>query len=107
MNFSSFKFRGLLEHHHQDYWLVFAADEVWHETGPVCQVLFIFMHGSWISLVEEEENKSPGSDGYKAEWYEELKEGVIPVILSTLIWVLKKAQILPRWKKAIVSFVLK
>lgn len=27
-------------------------------------------------------NKSPGSDGYKAEWYKELKEELIPVIFD-------------------------
>lgn len=34
--------------------------------------------------------KSPGSDGYTAEWYKELKFELIPLLLPTVNWVLKK-----------------
>lgn len=31
-------------------------------------------------------SKSPGSDGYTAEWYKELKKELIPVLLPALNW---------------------
>ena len=51
--------------------------------------------------------KSPGSDGYTAEWYKEFKNELIPVILPALNWVLEKAITLLSWSEAIISAIPK
>lgn len=52
-------------------------------------------------------NRSPGSDGYTAEWYKEFKNELIPVILRTLNWALKHAQTATSGKEAVISAIRK
>lgn len=52
-------------------------------------------------------NKSPGSDGYTAEWYQEFNQDLIPTLITTLNWVFKTAQIPPSWNEAIISAISK
>lgn len=52
-------------------------------------------------------NKAPGTHGFPSEWYKEMKYLLIPILKSTLNWVLKEGQIPPSWLQTVISVIPK
>lgn len=52
-------------------------------------------------------NKSPGSDGYTAEWYKSFKELISPPLLKTFNWILTGGEIPPSWREAVIAVIPK
>lgn len=52
-------------------------------------------------------HKSPGSDDFTAEWYKSFKEKLIPKLCQICNEALKKGEIPPSWKQAIILVIPK
>ena len=52
-------------------------------------------------------HKSPGSDGFTAEWYKTFGEYITPRLRQTCNWALKEGEIPPSWREAIISTIPK
>ena len=50
---------------------------------------------------------SPGADGFTAEWYRVLRDKLAPMLLRVYNWVLKKSEMPPSWREALVSLIPK
>lgn len=51
--------------------------------------------------------KSPGSDGFSAEWYETFKEPLLPILLRAFNWVLEEGEMPPSWREAVIAVLPK
>ena len=51
--------------------------------------------------------KSPGTDGYTAEWYKGMKEELMPILLRAFNWVMQTGETPSSWREAVISVLPK
>ncbi len=60
-----------------------------------------------VAVARLKTGKSPGADRYPAEWYKSMVDHLAPTLLKAYNWVVQKREILPSWREAIISVILK
>lgn len=52
-------------------------------------------------------SSSPGTDGFTSEWYKVLRDKLAAMLIRVYNWVLKKIEMPPSWREAIISLIPK
>ncbi len=60
-----------------------------------------------VAMARLKTGKSPGVDGYPAEWYKSMFDHLVPTLLKAYKWVVQKREILPSRRETIISVILK
>lgn len=60
-----------------------------------------------VAVTRLKTGKSPGANGYNAEWYKTMFDQLAPSLLKAFNWVVQKREILPSWREAIISVISK
>lgn len=71
-------------------------------TGKIEGSLVSFFN---VAMTRLKTGKSPGADGYTAEWYKIMFKHLALTLLKALNWVVQKREILPSWREAIISVI--
>lgn len=59
------------------------------------------------AITRQKTNRSPGPDGYTAQWYKTLRDVLTPILVKTFNWVLQTKETPISWREAIISVIPK
>ena len=60
-----------------------------------------------LAITRLKTGSSPGSDGFTREWYKALRHTLVPLLLKTYNWIIKKQEMPPSWREAVISLIPK